>query len=283
MSLRNFVENSGELNKLRFFDPELVKSWLKSSTVTVDKGKLIQQTSIMLSDLANLSAPSLLTPTVKINLGSRPDFLGISTKSRSKKAKKAKEVMYLSPHHVVNLVNLHLEQNSDITSRLLFQLCTGCRFENSIFYSSGRQHRYDFSLSPHSKVGMHRAEQVCEFICLECYHVLTVETKTNLKEKLYIHPYIFNLTRKLMAIKTGRAINTLNQETNKFVAEFLNPEFSSHTVRKTLTNLSLSSRNTGRWRSETTISNSYLHFTTRISDLMEFIKTRTKFVECQEC
>ena len=129
---------------------------------------------------------------------------------------------------------------------------------------------------------LHPCFQKSEFICLECYHVLTVETKTNLKEKLYIHPYIFNLTKKLMAIKTGRAVNTLNQETNKFVAEFLNPEFSSHTVRKTLTNLSLSSRNTGRWRSETTISNSYLHFTTRISDLMEFIKTRTKFVECQE-
>jgi len=276
-----FVESGHGLTKENFFNPQIVRAWAKTSTVTVDKGKLIQQTSIFLSDLANLSAESLLTPQIKINLGARPDFFGISTKSRTKKAKSAKEVLYLSPHHVVNLVNLHIAQNSDITKRLMFQLCTGCRFENSIFFSSGNKHRFEFRESPHSMNKLHQADKPCEFICLECYHVLTVETKTNLREKLYIHPYIFNIAKELMAMKTSKAINTMNQETNRFVSQNLNPEFSSHTVRKTLTNLSLASRNTGRWRSETTIANSYLHFTTRISDLLLFIEERTRF--CEVC
>ena len=276
----DFILAKGVFSKAKFFDNENALTWVKKTEIFVDKYKIMQQLSLALSDLANLSKQSLLVQDVKISLLNNPEFAVLSTKKSSKKTG-TKDLKFLSPEHVIKLLNMYVENPHVVVSRLVFQLFTGSRFENSIFHSTDRgEVPVEFILSQHAQQNIHEPGKACVYECIECFHTLIMESKVCKKERFYIHPKIYELTRFLMEYKSDVSLNTSNQRANKWLKENINSEFNSHAVRKTLTNLTLGTsdnRNTGRWRSTSTMTKHYLSFTTRISDLASFASKFSSF------
>ena len=245
--------------------------------VTVNKSALISQMGLALTDLASLSSDSLLVTTPKIQLQNRIEFASLSTKS--KKSNRAhKEIQYLSHDQVLSLVNSHLTSPSIVSHRLIYMLFTGCRIENSIFNASCKSRTHQLIKSVHSLKKLHSEYEACSIPSSDCYHCIVQESKTHQKERFYVHPKILPTYEVLSSQQPFLAINTITQHVNKYLSTTINPSYTSHVVRKTLANLVIApSRNTGAWRSQGTMERHYVNLTTRISDLMQYVCSETKF------
>ena len=249
-------------------------SW---TDVTVNKSALISQMGLALSDISSLDNDCLLVNVPKIQLNNRLEFSSLSTKSR-KSNRAHQEIQYLAPDQVIALVKNHITSPCMITNRLLYMLFTGCRIENSIFSASGKVRSHEFIESVHSIKKVHSEFEACQIPSSDCYHCVVQESKTHQKERFYLHPKIYSIYLELNRTTSTLAINTQTQHVNKYIVQRINPSFTSHVIRKTLANLVLApSRNTGAWRSSTTMKRHYVNMTTRISDLMQFVCDQTSF------
>ena len=260
-----------------FYDSRNVLSFSKDYD-KYTKNTLITHLSEALTQITNMDY-DLTKPKTIIQLRDRPDFKSLLKPKPKKQSFEQREVLYLSPDHIVRLLQIHMLTPTINSHRCIFLLFTGARFENSLL----DRKPHCLTLSPHATRRLHSPHEACKIETFECFNILSIETKTNQNAKLYIHPAIYNSYLFLKNEKIQLSDNRILQTTNQFLSQNINPSFSSHSLRRTLPNLTFNdtNRNTGIWKSNAI--NSYISFTTRISELVHFANQQTKYFVSTNC
>ena len=208
------------------------------------------------------SSDDLTAPQININLKDRLEFSNILLK-KSDYNKKSSGANILKLVHLQKLIEIH-NHSKDINSCfMIVQTLTSIRFDNL----------KDINNSNCTLTNLQclcSEESVCNPISETCFQKLKFSNSKTGPFEVIIIPQALGCFRRIQSLPKFNLYNGLY---NKWIKEKINDEYSSHSCRKFLCNLSYVHRNVASWKSLNTLKNYYMGNITQFCDLYYLIKS----------
>ena len=229
--------------------------------------------SAILTEVTN-SNDNLLIPTADINLKKRYMFSDLIEKPSKTSQNGADPIDYNSFLQFITTHNNCYKNKSKKQSKeklysclVICQSALGIRFDNvkDLF----KNNRHSVKIIEKSCKSCQSTNSKCKTIEANCLDTITFQsTKVKNPTKTFIIPQIYNCLENIKKIDS-KILNY--NDYNQFIKTNSNNQYTTHSCRKFLTNMSLKNRNTGGWSSYRTLEKNYTANHTKFAELASIL------------